>query len=556
MKSFAALMRLQLLSRYADFKPQHIKEQLKEKQSKMLWRAIGVVILIVYLLGFLITIENAIINSLTQMGVADLMISLAVSLGALGTLIMAFFFVMSALYFNRDSVMLAALPIHTRTLLTARLTQVWLSETGVNALILLPAGIIYGIKTGVDPLFYARLVVVWLTLSILPIAVVSWVSTLLIRLSALWKRREMIATVCGIVFLVGYMFLCMNMGMFVGDNGGATDALTKFMLSQQGRIETMFSFFPPLRWAASGLLGDYGQLLLFVGVSLVGAVLTVLGIGCIYRKLSLMQGETSAVPTKRSKMGNASYANASVFRACCLREWRALVRVPTYAVNTLPTAFMPVFMIFVFYYAFSRTGDLNLSEEITGASAGIPASLIVGGMAALMAYMMGINPAAASAVTREGRGHDLLMSLPIPARTNVMAKLTVTYGISLCGALAGTIVIMALLPSMAGYAVLAFVLCALYGFATTALALSRDVRHPRLDWVTEQEAIKQQSGVLIGLLISWGILIALGVISFFLITIDINVYLYAAVIAVIEAVVCWLAYHRLMKAANECLNPK
>ena len=81
MKSFAALMRLQLLSRYADFKPQHIKEQLKEKQSKMLWRAIGVVILIVYLLGFLITIENTIINSLTQMGVADLMISLAVSLG-------------------------------------------------------------------------------------------------------------------------------------------------------------------------------------------------------------------------------------------------------------------------------------------------------------------------------------------------------------------------------------------------------------------------------------------------------------------------------------------
>ena len=95
-----------------------------------------------------------------------------------------------------------------------------------------------------------RLVIIWLTLSILPIAVVSWISTLLIRLSSLWKRRETIATVFGMVLLMGYMLFCMNTGALIGEGGEASEMLTQLMVSQQSRIRSLSTAFPPMRWAA------------------------------------------------------------------------------------------------------------------------------------------------------------------------------------------------------------------------------------------------------------------------------------------------------------------
>ena len=171
-------------------------------------------------------------------------------------------------------------------------------------------------------------------------------------------------------------------------------------------------------------------------------------------------------------------------------------------------------------------------------------------LAALMGYMMGINPAASTAVTREGRGHDILTSLPIPARTAVTAKLIIGYGISLFGTVLGTALVAALAPAFATHVLLAFALCALYGFATTTLSLARDVKHPRLHWVTEQEAIKQQSGVLIGLLISWGLLVALGIASYFLITAGLSMYLYTAILAALLLGISVFAWRRLMKTAD------
>ena len=548
MKSYAALLRLQLLSRYADLKPQNLKQQLKEKKAATIGKALGVVILAVYLLVFLVGLETAILKAFEPSGMQDMLVNLAVMMGTLGTLVMAFFFVMSALYFNRDAIQLAALPIRTRTLLSARLTQIWLSETAVNAIILLPAGILYGIHTHVDALYYLRLLFVWLSLSMLPIVVVTWISTLLIRLSSLWKHRDAIATACGIIFLLLYMVFCMNMGAFYGSEGESVDAVTRFMLSQQDRIEGSFTFFPPMRWAARGLLGEWPMLLLFVGVSLAALVLTVWALSRFYRPLTLLQGETNATPVRRVR-GDAVWRPHGVLSACCAREWKSMIRVSSYAVNTLPTAIMPLIMIVALWVGFSQTGGKTVSE-LTAHMDQIPGSLIVGVLAALMGYMMGINPAASTAVTREGRGHDILTSLPIPARTAVTAKLIIGYGISLFGTVLGTALVAALAPAFATYVLLAFALCALYGFATTTLSLARDVKHPRLHWVTEQEAIKQQSGVLIGLLISWGLLVALGIASYFLITAGLSMYLYTAILAALLLGISVFAWLRLMKTAD------
>ena len=184
MTSFLALLRLQLLSRFADLKPRNLKAQFQDNKGRSVFKLIGIIVLIIYLAVLLYFIEKTILDVLISIGMPDLIISMAVTMNMLGTLIMSFFFIMSSLYFGRDAAFIAALPVKPRTVLWAKLCQVWISEVGFSLLIVGPASVLYGIKMGVDWLFYLRMLLVALASPVLPIVIVAFVSTLLIRLTA------------------------------------------------------------------------------------------------------------------------------------------------------------------------------------------------------------------------------------------------------------------------------------------------------------------------------------------------------------------------------------
>jgi uncharacterized metal-binding protein len=130
MTCFFPLLRLKLLSRYADFKPRNLKTQFREKKGRTVGTIIGLLVAIGYLGGFLVFMENAILSYLIRMGMPDLLLSMAITVSMLGTLVISFFFIMSSLYFGRDASYIASLPVHSRTVLAAKLTQVWISEVG------------------------------------------------------------------------------------------------------------------------------------------------------------------------------------------------------------------------------------------------------------------------------------------------------------------------------------------------------------------------------------------------------------------------------------------
>ena len=558
MKGFAALLRLQLLSRLADLKPRNIRTQLREKRGKTVGMLIAYVFLFIYLGGFLVFLETTLLDQvLIPLEMPEMLLTMAVTLAMVSTLIMSFFFIMSSLYFGRDSAFIASLPVKPRTVLCAKLTQVWISETLIDAIFILPACIIYGVKTGLtDPLFYLRGVIVWLGVSVLPIAIVSFISSLLIRLSSLWKHREMVVTVAGIVLLVAYMALCMGMGnMFGSDDAG--DMMRAFFTSNQARIEGLTRIFPPAGWAAKGLIGDWGQLALFVAVCAAAAAFTVWAMGFFYQKLSLLQTETPSA-ARKGEAKKASFASSSAFRACVKREILQVLRTPAYATNILPIALMPALMTGMIALSFNRSaGAAEESVSLTSLLGGLNPAIVLAILTGVMAFMAGMNNFLSTAVTREGKGHQFLCALPIRPRVSVMAKMSVGAALTLIGCALAAAVIIVLLPDFIPQAVMAFVLTVVYGYFTGALALASDVRNPKLDWLTETEAIKQKSGALIGMLLSWALLAALGVISYLLLSAGASLYVYFAAMAAILAAGAFFAHRMLMKAADEkyCLNP-
>ena len=550
MRQFFALLRLQLLSRYADLKPRNLKTALKEKKGRTIGMFIAILFLIVYLGVILYIVETKMMDIAMRMGMPEMLISMAVMLATAGTLIMSFFFVLSSLYLGRDAAYLAALPLKPRTILSAKLVQVWISETCIDALILLPACILYGVKTGADFTFYLRLIPVWLLIALLPICIIAFVSSLLIRLSALWKHREILLTVSGIVLLIAYMFVMMNVGGITGDTADGGQMLESFMANNSSRIASMTRLFPPAAWAAEGLLGqNYQMFIIWILVSLAAPVLTVWLLGYSYRKLSMLQTETPG-GSKKKLTGRESFASGSQLKACILREIKTILRVPSYATNILPICFMPLLMVIMILVIGGKSvgengeGFMNLFRNLNPA-------IVMGILAAVMAYMGGMNPALSTAVTREGKGHDFLTALPVSPHTFIRAKFIVGFGMGMAGIIAAAVALIFFFPGFELPIILACILCILFSFANATMALSRDIKKPRLDWVTEQEAVKQNFGVLISMLISWVILAALAVLTYFLIKWGMEMLPVFAILAAILTALCIVTYTMLRKTTEK-----
>ena len=515
MTGFKALLRLQLLSRFADLKPRNLKTALKEKKGRTIGMFIAILFLVVYLGVILYIVEGKMMDIMTGMGAPEMLITMAVMLTTAGTLILSFFFTLSSLYLGRDAAYLAALPLKPRTILSAKLVQVWVSETLIDAIILLPACILYAVKVGVDPGFYLRMIVVWMLIAIMPICLIAFVSSLLIRLTALWKHREILLTVSGIALMVGYMFLMMNMGQITGDSADGGEMIKQLVESSSARIGAMTKLFPPAAWAANGMLGqNYGMFIVWILISLAAPVITVWLLGYSYRKLSMLQTETPG-GGKKKFTGRESFTGGSQLKACCMREIKTIIRVPSYATNILPICFMPLMMVIMI---------LVIGGKSSGNGGGFQAifdkmnpAIIMGILAAVMSYVSGMNPALSTAVTREGKGHAFLTALPVSSHTFVRAKFIVGYGLSMLGIIAAGIALVVFFPNRILEIVLALILTFLFSFVNDAIALSRDIKKPRLDWVTEQEAVKQNFGVLISMLVSWVFLIALAGIAYLLI---------------------------------------
>ena len=100
MTQFLALLRLQLLSRYADLKPKNLKSALKEKRGRTVGMFIAMLFLVIYLGVILYIVETNVMDFLIQSRMGEMFLTMVVMLATIGTLLMAFFFIMSSLYKN------------------------------------------------------------------------------------------------------------------------------------------------------------------------------------------------------------------------------------------------------------------------------------------------------------------------------------------------------------------------------------------------------------------------------------------------------------------------
>ncbi|MDD3410568.1 MAG: hypothetical protein PHY12_07135, partial [Eubacteriales bacterium] len=336
-------------------------------------------------------------------------------------------------------------------------------------------------------------------------------SFLLIRVSALWKRREALTTVMSFLFLALYFWAVMKFNMASNEDEMA-NVMMQFILRQKQTLDVIAGMYPPVQWLCGALLGSglpaLGQWLLFAAVN--AAVLGLCGLllGGSYQRLAIKQNEAFAKMNAKAKRRRGAEGMRTPFRALYQRETREIFTVPVYATNCLAGAVVMPLMVILMSVG-QWEGTKTMATGLNALAGLLSPSLYRAIATALMAFGSSMCMAVGTAVSREGKRHDFYKTLPVPARTLLAAKLSMGLTLNAVCMLPVAVLLGVFLPALIPQTAVAFAVGLVFALANDCFALWLDARRPKLGWKTETEAIKQNTNGVISMFVSMGLVAAL-----------------------------------------------
>ena len=516
MSAYAKLLRLSLLNHWAGFR----RGSWRKSDGKLdISRIVSMIVItagIGVMAWMVIQLEIMFFGALTTFGQPMLLPALSLFVAMVSTLILGLFPTLSALYLGRDAPWMAALPVSSTAVMAAKWTEVYFGDMLINLGLVGPAALLYGLHLHADALYYVRAVAIILASPLLPLVITTLLVTLLTRVTGLARHRElcmMIASILLVALVWGIEFTLLPR---IEDQGEMY--LVQMLLRRNGLVSLLVSSVPPVQWALDGLMGDWLRLAMFLGLSVAAASACLLLVGRGYLSLCLNQGEHAA-RRRAVRMKERDWQVRGHLRALYLREWNELVKSPTYAMNTFSGAIIfPVMLLAMYLAGSAGSGETvrMLFDELNGLIDGLSRPDITLIFAACLAFPTFVNIAASTAISREGGRLPISRMIPVPARTQMRAKLLVALTVNCISMSIALIVLAVVFPRLILWLIPAVLMATAASYATTAVALTVDAIQPRLNWINETQAMKQNFNAMISMLLSLLLLAALIAIPFLL----------------------------------------
>lgn len=451
--------------------------------------------------GMMIYAEIKLFGGLAAFGQPALLPALIVMMCMIGTLFLGFFHTIASLYFSRDTAWMAYLPVHSRTVMAAKMTEIWLGEMLFCAAVLSPAFILYGGYLQADALYYVRMVITILLVPVLPLSVTLLLSSLLARLTALSRHKESWVMVGSVVMMFAVIALEMSFMTNVPDDAD-TMFFIRLLIDSEGLVNMLTGGFPPVMWAVRGIAGDWGRFALFVLCCAVVSGALIYLLGGSYLNVCLRQGEQGS-RKRAAKITDRTWKVRSPLMALFHREWAEVLKTPTYAFNSFSGVIMVPLMLFAMSMSLSASDAGNVVDFLGEIISSVDTMDMILILTALVAFAGFMDPAIATAVSREGGRHEISRMIPVSARTQITAKMMMGLCVNGLAVVTACVTVGVIMPSLIPMLIPAMLLAMMECFAVSALCLTLDAIRPNLHWTSETQVIKQGANVAFGMLIGF-----------------------------------------------------
>ena len=497
----------------------NIKDTKKELIKKVM---LGIFIFICFI-PLIMTMGMAVKN------IYDSLVVIGEQSIVIGTLVMSIFAIIfifgllsaiSILYFASDIENILPLPFKVREIVTAKFITMLLYEYLIVLLISAVIGGTYGVLEGLGAIYWIKLIIVALTLPVIPLALACVLSIVLMRFNLITRNKDRFNLVIGIVAMMiglGFNIMIQKLMQISPEDLSARLA--------EGDSLGSIVFNNPLVSAPMNFLvqDDMAIVLknfaLFAVMVVAAFIIYLIVAEALYLKSAMAVNSSSS---KRKKLSSEKLSKQSKTRspiiAYTLKELRMIFRTPAFFMNcVLIELIFPVFFIVPFIAQgtdFSGLGGvLSGIRETVYSSGNEWIGAIAIGTFIFTIFIAGSAIVSGSAITREGGAFYINKMLPISEKHQILGKV-------LSGIIINTFVLVYVfvINIVLKVPVLSFIVSMLVSFLTIAVInftqIIPDIMKPKLNWVNEYKAVKQNFAIFVIMIVNFGIAFGVGFLTF------------------------------------------
>ena len=403
----------------------------------------------------------------------------------------------SILYMPRDNELLLSMPVKPSVILASRMLSVYIMIVVYTVVSYVPAAAVYffifGSRAAVLPMSF----VMYLAMTALVLALSCILGWLLALIGAKLGGRKVVTVVSILVSGFAYYFFYFG-----------RSRIMELITDDPAKAERIFKTTPLIIFYSygAGSGGEWLYFLIFAGIA--GAVMAAAMLLLSHSFIALVTAKKGRKKKRYvEKAAGVNSARGALFR----REVRRFVTDPLYLINN---GFGSIMFIVIAVLVFINAGNLRKLTELFGNSASgqqaaVSSAFIPVALVSVAAMILSLTPISASSVSLEGGRLWIMQTIPVAGSGILLVKLAVHVLFSGVPAViftvcAGIVLRLGVATIPAAFAVLAF------SALTGSFGLMMETHNPKLNWVDENVAVKQNLNVLFVTLAGFGTVTVFG----------------------------------------------
>ncbi|MDR3278467.1 MAG: hypothetical protein LBT12_06805 [Oscillospiraceae bacterium] len=396
----------------------------------------------------------------------------------------------------RDNDLLLSMPIRPAVILLGRLAMLLTAEYLFEALIALPALVVWcvnGYATVAGAVLFVFGILLLPLLSLAVACLLAWVVALI---TSRMRNKNIVTLVLSLAFLAAYFWGFSNLQKYmtalIANGAELADAVRR-------------AIFPAYFFGDAVANGHAGSMGLFALCALVpfGVMCALLSANFIRIITSNRGAKKAAYREKRLKSSNAG---AALF----IKELRHYLSNPMLILNmTMGSVFCLAAAVAVFV---KREALLAFFGQFTAVLPGLSPAVAV---CVALTFLAMMNFPSASLISLEGKTLWIARSIPVPTRSILLSKLSLHLAAGGLPVLIAAVCCAVAVGETAQDALLIIATPCLFTLTTALFGLVVNLLFPKLDWVNEIQPVKQGLPVLIVMFGGVALLIALGAVYAF-----------------------------------------
>jgi len=456
-------------------------------------------------------------DGLHAMGQEAVILAFGLSIVSVVIFFFGIFYAMNIFYFSMDVENLLPLPFKPWHIMGAKFAVVLIYEYLTEIIFFAPTLIAYGIKSSGGVLYYTYGIIIFLLLPIVPLVIASIINMVIMRFTNIAKNKDRFRLVGGLIA----MFFGVGLNIYIqrfSQDMNQSQITEMFAKGNNSLVDLATRIFPSTKIAVNTLINTtniqgFINLILFIVITVAALMIFIILGEALYFKGVMGVSETASkrkTLTSHELIKNTTQ-NSSL-KVYTLKELKILFRTPIYFMNCVLMNFL--FPVFLFIPIFAQKGGSSQLSQLTEfLQKGKSAGAVLGGFFAFMLFASCSNAISTTAISREGKNLFVLKYIPMKYKEQLMAKVLSAVVLGTAGMFIISIIGLILFKLPLDLVLLMLIVGTLGILFTSFIGIFIDLNFPKLQWDTEQKAVKQNLNVMISMIIC----VALGGLTVFMI---------------------------------------